>query len=60
MNIDDMIEIANFLGKNDDTVKLCNMKGLNDNRKFYLTVWGHYSAGKSRLLNNILNSKSNN
>lgn len=31
MNIDDMIEIANFLGKNDDTVKLCNMKGLNDN-----------------------------
>ena len=55
MNIDDMIEIANFLGKNDDTVKLCNMKGLNDNRKFYLTVWGHYSAGKSRLLNNILN-----
>lgn len=54
MNFDIALETAKWLGKQDDIVKLNKLKELSDNQRFCVTVWGHYSAGKSRLLNNLL------
>ncbi|WP_026511923.1 dynamin family protein [Butyrivibrio sp. LC3010] len=54
MGIQDVIEAAEWLGETGDTVKLTRLKELLDNQKFYVTVWGHYSAGKSALINNIV------
>lgn len=50
----DVIETAEWLGKTYDVAKLKRLKELTDNQRFYVTVWGHYSAGKSKLINNIL------
>lgn len=54
MEIIDVIEAAEWLGETADVVKLERLKELSDNHRFYVTVWGHYSAGKSLLINNIL------
>lgn len=54
MTILDVIEAAEWLGETIDVVKLERLKELSDNHRFYVTVWGHYSAGKSLLINNIL------
>ena len=54
MAILDVIEAAEWLGKTVDVAKLERLKELSDNHRFYVTVWGHYSAGKSLLINNIL------
>ena len=48
-----MQEIAAFLGKEDDAAtweKLADIVGSGD---VYLTFWGQFSAGKSKLINNI-------
>lgn len=55
MNFENILETAEWLGKNNDVVKIIKLKELFDNKKFYVTVWGHYSAGKSKLINNLLN-----
>lgn len=55
MEFDNLIETAKWLGKSNDAVKLAKLKELVENQRFYVTVWGHYSAGKSRLINNIFN-----
>ena len=54
MAILDVIEAAEWLGETVDVAKLERLKELSDNHRFYVTVWGHYSAGKSLLINNIL------
>lgn len=54
MNFDIALETAEWLGKEEDIVKLNKLKEFSENKKFYVTVWGHYSAGKSKLLNNLL------
>lgn len=55
MAIKEVIEAAEWLGETADVTKLKHIKELSDNHRFYVTVWGHYSAGKSMLINNILN-----
>lgn len=54
MAISDVIEAAEWLGETVDLVKLERLKELSDKHRFFVTVWGHYSAGKSLLINNIL------
>lgn len=54
MIFDHVMDAAECLGRFNDVVKLTKLKELVDNQKFYITVWGHYSAGKSKLINNIL------
>lgn len=54
MAILDVLEAAEWLGETVDVAKLERLKELSDNHRFYVTVWGHYSAGKSLLINNIL------
>lgn len=54
MAILDVIEAANWLGETTDVARLYRLKELADNHRFYVTIWGHYSAGKSMLINNII------
>lgn len=54
MNFTNLIEAAEWLGKEEECIKIKRMQKLVENKKFFLTVWGHYSAGKSKLINNIL------
>ena len=54
MVFNNLIEAAEWLGETVDVAKLKRLKDLTDNQRFYMTVWGHYSAGKSMLINNIL------
>lgn len=54
MDYNIILEAARWLGKDTDAVKILRLKELADNKSFFVTVWGHYSAGKSKLLNNIL------
>ncbi len=54
MAIPDIIEAAEWLGETVDVAKLERLKELSDNRRFYITMLGHFSAGKSMLINNIL------
>lgn len=54
MSYESLIEAASLIGNTSDKAKLIRLKDLDENRKYYLTVWGHYSAGKSKLINNIL------
>lgn len=54
MNFDTIFATAEWLGKDVDVLKLNRLKDLTEHQNFYVTVWGHYSSGKSRLINNIL------
>ncbi len=56
MAIQEVIEAAEWLGETSDVSKLKRLEELSDNHRFYVTVWGHYSAGKSMLINNILSN----
>ena len=47
-------QIAEWLGKTEDLIKINKMEEIVDNGMYYITFWGHYSAGKSKLINNIL------
>ena len=55
MVIQDVIEVAEWFEDSADVARINRLKDLFDNHRFYVTVWGHYSAGKSMLINNILN-----
>ena len=54
MNIEKGIEIATWLGKDQDVYMMEGLKRLEDRGEHFVTFWGHYSAGKSRLINNII------
>ncbi len=54
MNFDKLTEVAQWLGKDRDAINIQNAKYLFQEGRYYVTVWGHYSAGKSRLINNII------
>lgn len=55
MDFDNVLEVANWLDKKTDIIKITKLKELSENNKFFVTLWGHYSAGKSRLINSLLN-----
>lgn len=57
MILDELLKIAEYLDFKDDIVKLNCLKKLAENNLFYITFWGHFSAGKSYLINNLLNKK---
>lgn len=52
--IDSMIEIADYLNDSDTNLKLKRLRQTLEEKKFLLTVIGQFSAGKSRLINNLL------
>lgn len=52
--IDNMIEIADYLNDSDTNLKLKRHRQTLEDKKFLLTVIGQFSAGKSRLINNLL------
>lgn len=54
MSYENLIEAASLIGNTSDMAKILRLKDLDENRKYYVTVWGHYSAGKSKLVNNII------
>ena len=47
-------EIARYLQRPQDEQELDNLENIEQEGKFLLTFWGHYSAGKSRLINTLL------
>ena len=47
-------QIAEWLGKTEDVIKINKMEEIVNNGMYYITFWGHYSSGKSKLINNIL------
>lgn len=53
MQFTEVIKAADWLGKSADVARLEHLKDRSEERKFYVTVWGHYSAGKSKLINSI-------
>ena len=55
MNIEVIKNAAEWLEKPNDIIKLEKIEEVAREEKYYVTVWGHYSAGKSKLINNILN-----
>lgn len=57
MSIEKVIEIADYLRIKEDVVKLGYLKKLADQGAYNITFWGHFSAGKSYLINNILGKK---
>lgn len=54
MDFQDLKEAASYLGENLDLAEIEELENIQKAGKIYLTVWGHYSAGKSKLLNKIL------
>lgn len=54
MNYDCLIKAAQWMDNYNDVAKFTKLKELSENCRFYVTVWGHFSSGKSRLINNIL------
>lgn len=54
MNYEPMKEIANYLQQPEDEQNIEALEKIEDDGKFFLTFWGHYSAGKSRLINTLL------
>ncbi len=54
MDIKLYCDIAEWLGKTNDLLKLSKIAEIADNGKYYVTMWGHYSAGKSKLINNLI------
>jgi GTP-binding protein EngB required for normal cell division len=54
MNFQPFYDATEFLGDSDTEGHIRTIQELSDNKRFLLTVWGHYSAGKSRFLNAII------
>lgn len=54
MDFERIHKTAEWLGRDTDAIKVNKLKELSEQQRFYVTVWGHYSSGKSRLINNIL------
>lgn len=53
-NFKKVIKLAEWLGHTEDVIKINKMEEIVNNGMYYITFWGHYSAGKSKLINNIL------
>ena len=49
-----MQEIASFLGKDDEADGFKKLSEIVMHGELYLTFWGQFSAGKSKLINNIV------
>lgn len=49
-----LTKAAKLTGNDLDIMKIQKIKKLAEEQKFYITLWGHYSAGKSKLINNLL------
>lgn len=49
-----MAEIAQYLQLPEAEGKINELAELSEGGQFFLTFWGHYSAGKSRLINTLL------
>ena len=47
-------EIAQWLGREEDLSKLAKLEEIQQSKSYFMTFWGHYSAGKSKLINCIL------
>lgn len=54
MQFDKVLDAANWLGQNEYTERVSNLKKLYGENKYALTVWGHFSSGKSFLINNVI------
>lgn len=54
MEWNNLLETTDYIGNELDWMKVTQLKGIAENGQYFLTFWGHYSAGKSRLINNIL------
>lgn len=54
MDFQDLKEAALYLGEKIDLAEIEELENIQNTGKIYLTVWGHYSAGKSKLLNKLL------
>lgn len=54
MDFQDLKEAASYLGEKIDLAEIEELENIQKAGKIYLTVWGHYSAGKSKLLNKLL------
>lgn len=54
MDFQDLKEAALYLGEKIDLAEIEELENIQNAGKIYLTVWGHYSAGKSKLLNKLL------
>ena len=55
--LDEMIEISDYLKDSSASEQLKRMKQALSDKRYILTVMGQFSAGKSRLINNILDKK---
>ena len=54
MNFEVLKNASTWLGRTDELVKIQRIENLLETKNFFVTFWGHYSAGKSKLINNIL------
>ena len=54
MEIAVLKEIAQWLGREEDLSKLVKLEEIQRSKSYFMTFWGHYSAGKSKLINCIL------
>lgn len=54
MDFQALKQTAQYLGENSDLQEIEELENIQKDGKLYLTVWGHYSAGKSKLLNKLL------
>lgn len=52
--IEKLFEISEYLGDQDYSVQIHRMKESLDTSEYMLSVMGQFSAGKSRLINNLL------
>lgn len=52
--INKLIEIGKYLNDDDYSVQLVRMHDSLENKEYLLSVMGQFSAGKSRLINNLL------
>ena len=54
MCFSELSEIAEYIGKESDTTKFDELQKLLSGGKLFITFWGHFSAGKSKLVNNLI------
>jgi GTPase SAR1 family protein len=54
MKFDALIEVAQFLNTHEEQARLEKLQEIHARGEFLLTVWGQFSSGKSKLINNLL------
>ena len=52
--INELLEVSEYLGKNTYVIQLNRMKQALEKSEDLLSVMGQFSAGKSRLINNLI------